>query len=217
MGKKLLFVVAGLACILLLMMGFMSKHNSSAAAAPLAPPSNPHYHIATFAGGCFWCMEPPFDKVDGVVETIAGYTGGWVKNPTYQQVSRGFTGHAESVRVVFDSRKVTYEKLLDVYWHQINPTTLNRQFVDVGSQYRTAIFYHNEAQKQAALKSKAALEKANRFKAPIVTEIVPAGDFWPAEDYHQNYYLKHPHKYKFYRWNSGRDQYIKSIWGKSEH
>ncbi|PKL74901.1 MAG: peptide-methionine (S)-S-oxide reductase [Candidatus Melainabacteria bacterium HGW-Melainabacteria-1] len=184
---------------------------------PLAPPTDTRYRIATFAGGCFWCMEPPFDKLDGVLSTTSGYTGGQTKNPTYQQVTSGNTGHTEAVRIVYDPNRVSYQKLLDVFWRQINPTTPDRQFVDVGSQYRTGIYYHSEEQKQLALKSRATLDKSKRFGAPIVTEIKPAGPFWPAEDYHQNYYKTHPTKYQFYRWNSGRDQYLDKIWGAGKH
>jgi peptide-methionine (S)-S-oxide reductase len=166
---------------------------------------------ATFAGGCFWCMEPPFDKLDGVISTISGYTGGKKKNPTYEQVSAGNTGHAEAVQVTYDPKKITYEKLLDVFWHNVDPLTPNRQFCDAGSQYRTAIFYHDETQKRLAEESKKALSK--RFKEPIVTEIVAAGEFYPAEDYHQDYYIKNPLRYKFYRYNCGRDQRLEQIWG----
>jgi len=173
-----------------------------------------NYKIATFAGGCFWCMQPPFDKTDGVISTTAGYTGGHVDNPTYQQVSAGKTGHAEAVEVLYDPKKVSYEKLLDIFWHQINPTTPDRQFVDVGNQYRTAIFYHDEEQHRLAEESKKRMEESGRFGAPIVTQIVPAGPFWPAEKYHQEYYKKNPLRYKFYRYGSGRDQYLEKIWGK---
>ncbi len=178
-----------------------------------APQSKGH-EIATFAGGCFWCMEPPFDKMKGVISTTSGYTGGKERNPTYAQVGAGQTGHTEAVRIEYNPKQVTYQQLLDTFWRQINPTTRDRQFVDVGPQYRTGIFYHSAAQKQQALASKAQLEKQKVFGAPIVTEITAAGDFWPAEDYHQDYYLKNPYKYKFYRFNSGRDQYLESIWGK---
>ena len=175
---------------------------------------NKNLQVATFAGGCFWCMEPPFDKLDGVVSTISGYAGGTEENPTYKQVSAGKTGHAEAVQVHFDQRKVSYEKLLEVFWRQINPTTPDRQFVDVGSQYRTAIFYHNEEQRRMAEKSKKEVEKSGRFGAPIVTEIAPVGRFWPAEEYHQDYYMKNSLRYKYYRFRSGRDQYLEKIWGK---
>ena len=166
---------------------------------------------ATFAGGCFWCMEPPFDKLDGVISTISGYAGGTKKNPTYEEVSGGKTGHAEVVQITYDSKKITYEKLLDVFWHNVDPLTPNRQFCDVGSQYRTAIFYHDETQKRLAEESKKALSK--RFKEPIVTEIVAASVFYPAEDYHQDYYIKNPLRYKYYRYSCGRDQRLEALWG----
>ncbi len=171
---------------------------------------------ATFAGGCFWCMEPPFDKIDGVISTTSGYTGGQTKNPTYEEVSSGGTGHAESVQIVFDPTKVSYEQLLDVFWQNIDPFTPNGQFCDHGRQYRTAIFYHSEEQKRLAEASKRALEQSGRFTKPIVTEIVPAGEFYKAEEYHQDYYQKNPLRYKFYRYNCGRDQVLESIWGKSK-
>jgi peptide-methionine (S)-S-oxide reductase len=169
--------------------------------------------IATFAGGCFWCMEPPFDKVEGVTATTSGYTGGHTVNPTYEQVSSGFTGHAESIQIAYDPAKVSYEKLLDVYWHNIDPLARNRQFCDAGEQYRSAIFYHDEEQKRLAEASKQALEKSGRFKQPIATQIVPAGPFYPAEEYHQDYYKKNPIRYKFYRYNCGRDQRLEELWG----
>jgi methionine-S-sulfoxide reductase len=169
---------------------------------------------ATFAGGCFWCMEPPFEKLDGVSAVISGYTGGHTENPTYEEVSSGRTGHAEAVEVQYDPARITYAKLLDVFWHNIDPTTRDRQFVDIGSQYRTAIFYHNEEQRRLAEESKRTLDASGRFGKPIVTEIVPAGKFYPAEEYHQDYYKKSSTRYKFYRFNSGRDQYLDRIWGK---
>lgn len=170
---------------------------------------------ATFAGGCFWCLEPPFDQLPGVISTTSGYMGGSLKNPSYEAVSSGQSGHAEVVQVIFNPKQVSYEKLLFVFWRQIDPTALNRQFVDNGSQYRTAIFYHSERQKQAALKSKTDLEKLKKFKQAIVTEISAAEAFYPAEDYHQNYYKNHPYRYKYYRFNSGRDQFLDQIWGKN--
>lgn len=166
---------------------------------------------ATFAGGCFWCMEPPFDKLDGVISTTSGYTGGTKKNPTYEEVSSGTTGHAEAVEITYDPAKITYAKLLDVFWHNVDPLTPNRQFCDSGSQYRTAIFYHDENQKRLAEESKKALSK--RFKEPIVTQIVPAKEFYPAEEYHQNYYIKNPLRYKFYRYSCGRDRRLEEVWG----
>lgn len=168
---------------------------------------------ATFAGGCFWCMEPPYDKLKGVISTTSGYTGGHAVNPTYKQVSSGETGHAEAVEVLYDPAQITYGQLLEVFWRNIDPTTRDRQFVDSGSQYRTAIFYHSEEQRRLAEESKRKLEASGRFRKPIVTEIVPAGPFYPAEKYHQDYYLKSPAQYKFYRFNSGRDQYLLRIWG----
>jgi peptide-methionine (S)-S-oxide reductase len=168
---------------------------------------------ATFAGGCFWCMEHPFDELPGVISVTSGYTGGHKKNPTYEEVSAGWTGHAESVRVVYDPAKVSYEKLLTVYWHNIDPTSIDRQFCDSGNQYRTAIFYHNEEQHKLALQSKALLEKNKTFKEPVVTEIVQATEFYPAEEYHQHYYKKNPIRYKFYRTTCGRDRRLRELWG----
>jgi len=171
---------------------------------------------ATFAGGCFWCMEHPFDELDGVLSTTSGYSGGTAKHPSYEQVSSGSTGHAESIRIVFDPKRISYRQLLDVYWRNTDPTTKNRQFCDVGSQYRPAIFYHSEAQRIAAEASKQALMQDKPFAENIVTEITPAGEFWPAEDYHQNYYLNNPLRYKFYRFNCGRDQRLQQLWGKKQ-
>jgi peptide-methionine (S)-S-oxide reductase len=169
--------------------------------------------VATFAGGCFWCMEPPYDKLPGVVATISGYTGGAKTNPSYEDVSSGATGHAESVQVVYDPKKVTYEQLLEVFWHNVDPTVKDRQFCDTGSQYRTAIFYHDDAQRRAAEASKAAIEKSKPFKEPIVTQIQMAGTFYPAEDYHQDYYKKNPVRYQIYRSGCGRDARLKQLWG----
>ena len=168
---------------------------------------------ATFAGGCFWCMEPPFDQIDGVVSTTSGYIGGRTKNPGYQEVSSGGTGHTEAVQVVFDPNKVTYAKLLDVFWRNIDPTVKDQQFCDIGSQYRTGIFYYSDEQKREAEASRAQLEKTKPFKAAIVTEITAAGEFYPAEEYHQDYYLKNPIRYKFYRASCGRDARLKQLWG----
>ena len=169
--------------------------------------------VAIFAGGCFWCMEPPFDALDGVISTTSGYTGGHKDNPTYHEVSAGGTGHAESVQIVFDPKKVGYKKLLDVYWHNIDPTTPNRQFCDAGTQYRSAIFYMNDEQKRLAEESLAELKKNKPFKGPIVTEITAATKFYPAEDYHQDYYQKNPVRYKFYRYGCGRDARLQELWG----
>jgi peptide-methionine (S)-S-oxide reductase len=168
---------------------------------------------ATFAGGCFWCMEAPFDKLPGVVSVTAGYTGGTVNHPTYEQVSAGGTGHAEAVQIVYDPSRIGYARLLDVFWHNTDPTVVDRQFCDVGSQYRTGIFYHSEEQRLLALKSKEALEKSKPFKGPIVTGITKAGEFYPAEEYHQQYYKKNPIRYQYYRSGCGRDRRLKELWG----
>jgi peptide methionine sulfoxide reductase msrA/msrB len=171
---------------------------------------------ATFAGGCFWCMESPFEKIDGVKEVISGYTGGHKDNPTYKEVSEGSTGHVEAVQITYDPSKVTYDDLLGVFWQQIDPTDDGGQFVDRGSQYRSAIFYHNDEQKRIAEESKQNLEGSGIYDKPIVTEIREASTFYMAEDYHQDYYKKSPLRYKYYRYNSGRDKYLKEIWENNE-
>ena len=168
---------------------------------------------AVFAGGCFWCVESDFDKVPGVLSTTSGYTGGNVANPTYEQVSAKHTGHAEAVEVVFDPAKVSYEKLVEHFWRTIDPTTKDRQFCDVGSPYRTAIFAQDDAQLKIALASREALEKSKPFKEPIVTEVVKGGPFYPAEAYHQDYYKKNPIRYTYYRTSCGRDARVKQLWG----
>jgi peptide-methionine (S)-S-oxide reductase len=169
--------------------------------------------VATFAGGCFWCMEPPYDKLDGVSATISGYTGGTKVDPTYQEVSAGGTGHAEAVQITYDPTKVSYEQLLEVFWHNVDPLDAGGQFCDRGSQYRTGIFVHDAEQRRLAEASKQALEVSGRFAQPIVTEIAEASPFYPAEDYHQDYYEKNPIRYKFYRWNCGRDARLEQLWG----
>lgn len=168
---------------------------------------------ATFAGGCFWCMQPPYDKLKGVISTQVGYTGGHTKNPTYEDVSTGETGHAEAVEVLYDPARTRYEELLDIFWRSIDPTARNSQFSDRGSQYRTVIFYHNAEQKRLALTSKEVLEKSGRFSKPIVTEILPAQEFYPAEEKHQGYYKKNPLRYKLYKSGSGRETFLKESWG----
>jgi len=168
---------------------------------------------ATFAGGCFWCMQHPFDKLNGVVSTAVGYTGGNNENPTYEEVCSGTTGHAEAIEVQFDPSQVDYSKLLDVFWENINPTTPNRQFADVGSQYRTSIFYHSEEQKQLAEASKEKMNKSGVFEKPIVTEISTATTFYKAEEYHQKYYEKCPVRYERYKSGSGRTRYLEKKWG----
>ena len=169
--------------------------------------------VATFAGGCFWCMEPPFDKLDGVISTTSGYTGGHQADPTYKQVSSGGTGHTEAVQIEYDPAIISYEELLSVFWKNIDPTTADRQFCDAGSQYRSGIFYHNEKQKSAAEQSLKALQQSKPFENPIVTEITPAGRFYPAEDYHQDYYQKNPIRYNYYRFACGRDKRLETLWG----
>lgn len=168
---------------------------------------------AIFAGGCFWCMEPPFDNLPGVVSTTSGYIGGHTHNPTYGQVSNGSTGHAEAVRVVYDPRQVSYDKLLQVFWHNIDPVAVDRQFCDIGNQYRSAIFPADASQRSAAQISKRRLQAEGRFDQPIATTIEAATTFYPAEDYHQDYYEKNPVRYKYYRYSCGRDQRLHQIWG----
>lgn len=180
-----------------------------------AKESNSKIEVATFAGGCFWCMQPPYDalKDQGVIKTEVGYMGGNKQDPTYEEVSSGRTGHAEVVQVSYDPAKISYEDLLSVFWKNIDPTVKNRQFCDIGPQYRSVIFYHNQAQKEAALKSKQDLLDSNAVPV-IYTEINPATVFYPAEEYHQEYYKKNPWRYKFYRYRCGRDARLEEVWGK---
>jgi peptide-methionine (S)-S-oxide reductase len=173
----------------------------------------PRVEKATFAGGCFWCMEEALDQLDGVITTTSGYTGGKKGNPTYEEVSAGGTGHAEVVQITYDAAKVDYEKILELFWRNIDPTTPNKQFCDVGNQYRSAIFYHNETQKRLAEDSKKMIERTKKLSQPIVTEIVPASEFYPAEEYHQNFYKKNPIRYKFYKYSCGRAQRLQELWG----
>jgi peptide-methionine (S)-S-oxide reductase len=186
---------------------------SASSAEPAPTREGANLEKATFAGGCFWCMEHPFDELPGVVSVTSGYTGGHTKNPTYEEVSSGSTGHAEAVQVVFDPRKVSYRQLLAVYWRNIDPTNPNGQFCDIGTQYRSAIFYHGEEQRKEAEESLRELEKTKPFPEKIVTLIVPATEFWPAEEYHQHYYRKNPLRYRFYRAGCGRDARLKQLWG----
>jgi peptide-methionine (S)-S-oxide reductase len=169
--------------------------------------------VATFAGGCFWCMEEAYDKVPGVVSTTSGYMGGKKRNPTYEEVSAGGTGHTEVVQVAYDPSKVSYEKLLDAFWHNIDPTVKDRQFCDSGSQYRAEIFVHGDEQRKAAEASKAAIEKSKPFKDAIVTPITTAGEFWPAEQYHQDYHQRNAVRYKYYKTGCGREARLKQLWG----
>jgi peptide methionine sulfoxide reductase msrA/msrB len=213
---KKIFVIGAIFLIGIVLFGFQESNDKQLkqeekSSLMKTEPNN--YKTATFAGGCFWCVESDFEKVDGVIEAISGYAGGEEPNPTYKQVSAGGTGYAESVQVRYDPQKITYRELLDVFWRHVDPTDAGGQFVDRGSQYRSAIFYNDEEQKRIAQESKAELEKSGRFSKPIVTEIVPLGKFYPAEEYHQDYYSKNPLRYKLYRFGSGRDQFLKSKWG----
>jgi peptide-methionine (S)-S-oxide reductase len=183
--------------------GTVAVHNAAA--------QEPARAVATFAGGCFWCVESDFDKLKGVISTTSGYTGGKLANPTYKQVSAGGTGHAEAVEIVYDPNVVSYSQLLRHFWRTIDPTVKDRQFCDVGNQYRSAIFVHNAKQRKLAEATKK--QVAAQLGTRVYTEIAKAGPFYAAEDYHQNYYKKQPLKYKFYRWNCGRDQRVEKIWG----
>ncbi len=177
------------------------------------PAADPPREAATFAGGCFWCMESPFDKLEGVISTTSGYIGGHKDNPTYHEVSNGTTGHAEAVRVVYDPKKIGYAQLLDVFWHNIDPLDAGGQFCDKGTQYRTGIFYHDQEQMRLAQRSKQDLDQSGRFDQPIVTEITAATAFYPAEEYHQDFYRKNPERYTSYRHHCGRDRRLAELWG----
>ncbi|MBA5866790.1 MAG: peptide-methionine (S)-S-oxide reductase MsrA [Nitrospira sp. CR1.3] len=196
------------ACVVLAVMGAVSLRSPAGQAA-----DSPVLAKAYFAGGCFWCMEEAFEKVAGVTAVVSGYMGGTVKSPSYEDVSSGRTGHAESVEVQYEPSKVSYSQLLEAFWRNVDPVTANAQFCDHGSQYRAAIFYRNEEEKQAAEDSKRAIEQSKRFKEPIVTQLTPAGEFYPAEEYHQDFYKKNPIRYKFYKYNCGRAQRLEVLWG----
>ncbi len=177
------------------------------------PGNNSRIHTATFAGGCFWCMEPPFDKLDGVLSTISGYTGGHTVDPSYKQVSSGTTGHIEVVQVKYDADKISYADLLKVYWKNIDPTRSDGQFCDKGEQYRPAIFYHDLEQKNLALESSQSVVDNKIFEGTVKVEIIEASTFYPAEEYHQDYYLKNPIRYRYYRYTCGRDKRLEEVWG----
>jgi len=213
---KIYFTIGAILLIGIVLFGFQkinAKQLKQKEKSSLMKTEPKNLKTATFAGGCFWCVESDFEKVDGVVEAISGYTGGQKPNPTYKEVSAGGTGHAEAVQVRYDPDKITYKELLEVFWRHVDPTDAGGQFVDRGSQYRPAIFYHDEEQKRIAEESRAELEKSSPFSKPIATEIVPLTEFYTAEEYHQDYYRKNPLRYKFYRYGSGRDQFLKSTWG----
>lgn len=206
----------GLKAVRLLTGLWMVMAPMAAPASEKTQPSGAELEAATFAGGCFWCMVPPFDQLKGVVSVTSGYTGGQVENPTYQQVSDGGTGHAEAVQIVYDPNQIGYDKLLAIFWLNIDPVAVNRQFCDSGDQYRSEIFYHGETQKRLAEQSKAAIEKSGRFREPIATKITAASAFYKAEEYHQDFYKKSPVRYKFYRYLCGRDQRLEELWGKAQ-
>jgi peptide methionine sulfoxide reductase msrA/msrB len=198
--------------VLTLLLGGLARTCTFVHSGPAGPVKPENLRTATLAGGCFWCVEADFEKVDGVEEVISGYTGGSGANPTYNDYAR--KGHVEAVQVVYDAAKISYEQLLEVFWRHVDPTDAGGQFVDRGPQYRTVIFYHDDEQRRLAEKSKEALEKSGRFKKSIVTEIVKFTKFYRAEDYHQDYYKTHALRYKYYRYNSGRDQFLQKVWGK---
>jgi peptide-methionine (S)-S-oxide reductase len=202
-----------LGAVAAVVVGIVAATMSSGIVDSQPAPAGRKLATATFAGGCFWCMEPPFDVLDGVVSTTSGYIGGRLANPTYEMVSSGGTGHTEAVQVVYDPSKVTYAKLLEVFWRNVDPLTANAQFCDRGEQYRTGVFWHDEEQRQLAEKTKA--EAAARLGKRVVTEVTKAGAFYPAEEYHQDYYKKNPVRYKFYRYNCGRDARLKELWGET--
>ena len=207
-------VASGAAALVSLALVFGAPLNAQTAATKAAPQATPAVTAkASFAGGCFWCVESDFDKIPGVISTTSGYTGGRVVKPTYEQVSSHNTGHAEAVEVVYDPAKVSYERLVAYFWHTIDPTVKDQQFCDHGSPYRTAIFAQNDEQLKIAQASRAALEKSKPFKEPIVTEITLATAFYPAEEYHQDYYKKNPIRYKYYRNGCGRDARLQQLWG----
>jgi peptide methionine sulfoxide reductase msrA/msrB len=202
----------GLLTLLLLLTGYAQSNTRDEPQSMLSG----HLQKATFAGGCFWCVESDFEKLAGVDRVVSGYIGGHVSNPAYKQVSAGVTGHIEAVEITYDPAVVSYEKLLEVLWRHTNPTDNGGQFVDRGEQYRTAIFYHDEQQRLAAETSRSALDNSGRFDKPVLTQLYPVSQFWPAEAYHQDYYKKNPLRYKLYRYNSGRDQFLQRIWGQDQ-
>jgi len=189
------------------------QDNTAATKGPQNQETPSHLETATFAGGCFWCMEAPFEKLEGVYQVVSGYTGGYVENPTYEAVSSGRTGHVEAVQINYDPEKISYEELLAIFWRQIDPTDAGGSFVDRGTQYRSAIFYHNTKQKNLAEESRKQIAATGRFQEPIVTAIAPVDTFYPADRYHQDYYKNHPIRYQFYRKGSGRDKFLEKAWG----
>jgi len=224
MSSQMTRTVVALCCVLpagllLALLGTACAQSATRPAGQPVGPSEPPPGLAfaTFAGGCFWCMEPPFDAVGGVVSTTSGYTGGSEENPRYDDVAMGKTGHAESVQILYDPAQVSYEALLEVYWRNIDPMTRDAQFCDHGKQYRTAIFFHDEEQRRQAESSRQAIDASGVLPRPIVTEITPISDFYPAEQYHQDFYMKNSGYYKNYRAGCGRDRVLREIWGETSH
>ena len=211
---KMIFISTLVMIAGLVLLGLGSLKGKMTENSPAAVEEYPGLPRAVFAGGCFWCVQADFEKVNGVVKVISGYTGGYTENPSYREVSDGKTGHLEAVQVIYDPEKVNYDELLEFFWRHVDPTDPGGQFVDRGPQYRSVIFYGNESQRAAAEESKRKLENSARFDKPIVTEILPFSKFYTAEEYHQDYYKKNPLRYRYYRYNSGRDQFISRIWGK---
>jgi peptide methionine sulfoxide reductase msrA/msrB len=199
-----------------IIVGFQNTTKQTSEKSTTMNDENSNLKIATVAGGCFWCVESDFEKVDGVIKAVSGYTGGQMKNPTYKEVSAGGTGHVEAVQVFYDPTIITYKELLDVFWKHVDPTDPGGQFVDRGAQYRTAIFYHDDDQRRIALASKKELDESGRYSKPITTEIIVFSKFYEAEEYHQDYYKKSALRYKFYRYNSGRDQFLETVWKDEE-
>lgn len=217
-SRSFFIMISSVALIFILTFtGLSASSQKEKADKTMTKNSSTHNEVATFAGGCFWCMEPPFEKLPGVLKVISGYTGGNKKNPTYQEVTHGSTGHMEAIQIHYDPARISYQDLLEVFWRSVDPTDQGGQFVDRGESYRTGIFVHNDEQKRLAEDSKEQLEKSGRFKKKIITPIVQAKEFYPAEDYHQDYYKKNPVRYNLYRFGSGRDQFIDQFWGKERN
>lgn len=213
--KTASYLLSAVLLIGAIFMGSAYSHSKQLEAGTAMNKGHKDLSKATFAGGCFWCVEADFEKVAGVTRVISGYTGGQVEEPTYELVSAGGTGHVEAVQVIYDPNRVTYKELLGYFWKHVDPTDSEGQFVDRGLQYRSAIFYHDEEQKGLAEDSKREIEKSGRFDKPIATEIIRFSKFYSAEEYHQGYYKKNPVRYKYYRWHSGRDQFLTKVWGKN--
>jgi peptide methionine sulfoxide reductase msrA/msrB len=213
--RSTVMTTVAIAAVMVALLG-MTAPGADTAESARTPPAPEGLAVATFAGGCFWCVEAAFEKVPGVKEAVSGYSGGEILNPTYRQVSAGGTGHTEAVRVYYDPAAITYEGLLAALWRMMDPTDAKGQFVDRGSQYRPAVFYHDEAQRKAAEASIAALDASGRYGKPLAMEVVPAGAFYVAEEYHQDYYKKNPLRYQLYTHNSGRYQFIERVWGKDQ-